>query len=354
MSRHKKRRKKKLKAPGLPPGSMIYTGDKIEGEPTITHCRYNADVLEISDEVFSPDVSLDSSYNNWIDIRGLHHIDLIKSLGANFDIHPLILEDIVNVNQRPKYEAYDSGYFITLKAMSFDNNGNLDVQQMSLYFNNRFLISFQENQDDYFSAIRTRMENVNGRIRNNGINYLVYCLIDLICDQYFVILGHLDESIIEIELKMMERFEKNAKVDLHHLRVYILDLKKKIFPVRDIVLKFTKMTEEQSEKETLAYYKDLFDHIIHIHESLEMARANIDSLSDVYNTQIGLMNNDIIQTLTIISTIFIPITFIAGIYGMNFAVMPELEWENGYWYALGLMLLIIIGMLFYFKKQRWI
>ncbi len=354
MAKRKNARQKKLKAPGLPPGSVIYTGQKTHNQSQVTYCRFNENDLFISDDKNDSKKDNRQDLFTWIDVRGLHDITLINEVGKQFDIHPLMLEDIVNVHQRPKYETIADRQYITLKALAINNEGGLEEQHMSFYFDDRVLISFQEDKDDYFSVIRKRLENPSGRMRRQGVEYLVYCMIDLICDNYYLAINRLDESIDALEYEMLAQFKKEAKIELHHFRVLSLEIKKKIFPVRDIVLKFIKLTEDKSGIEISAYYRDLYDHIIHINESIEMTRDNIDSLSDVYNTQIGLMNNEIIQTLTIISTIFIPVTFIAGVYGMNFVNMPELEWGNGYWYSLMLMAIVVVIMLVYFKRKRWI
>lgn len=341
------------KPPGTAPGSMIFTGNQKVNDPNITHTLYSGEILEF-ESLNSGDVpQLKTGLKSWIDVRGLHNTDFIASIGSKFGIHPLAMEDIVNVHQRPKYDQFENGSFLALKALTFSEEAGLVKQQVCLFYNDDFLISFQEDEDDLFLPIRERLKKQDSRIRKSTPEYLVYAIMDMLCDQYFIINDSIEEQIEIIEQKVIDFRDKDVKVDIYFLRNIVLEFRRIVLPLRDITNRFTKSDSEINNVNHLLFFRDLYDHVIHLLDAIENARESIYSLADLYNSQIGMLNNSIIQTLTIISTIFIPITFIAGVYGMNFVLMPELEWKYGYFFSLGLMLIVVLIMINYFKRKKW-
>jgi magnesium transporter len=341
------------KPPGTAPGSMIFTGKKKLEETTIIHTLYSEADLKFLTIQPGDTPQPEKEFKNWIDVRGLHNTEFLSRLGKQFGIHSLAMEDIVNVHQRPKLEYFENGNFIALKALTFSEEQGLGKQQVCLFYNEDYLISFQEEEDDLFAPIRERLKKKDSRIRKSSPEYLVYAIMDMFCDQYFIINDKVEEEIDQIEQRVIEFRDKELKVDIYFLRNIVVEFRRIVVPMRDIASRFVKMDTSSEEGVHVLYFRDLYDHIIHLLDAVESARESVHSLAELYNTQLGLMNNSIIQTLTIISTIFIPITFIAGVYGMNFVWMPELEWEYGYFISLGLMIIVVLAMLNYFRRKNW-
>jgi len=342
---------------GLPPGQLVHLGEKLTDKSIVEFINYDkkdfdAFSSENPNEVFE---KVDLQKVNWINIDGLHNIDLIKSVGEQFDIHPLVLEDILTSDQRPKIEDYDHYLFFTLKTLNTLSANDIVYEQMSFILGKNVLISFQEKEGDLFEGLRTRLRTDPGsKARHKNVDYLFYRLIDTIVDSYYLIIENLGERIEILEDEVYADPSNHTLRKIQALKKELIFLRKSIYPLREAVSKISKDEFEFISRETVRFFSDVYDHTIHIIETFETYRDLTTGLMDMYMTSISNKMNEVMKVLTIIATIFIPLTFIAGIYGMNFEYMPELGWKNGYFYALGTMGVVFIGMLFYFKKKKWL
>jgi len=347
--------KRVTKQPGLPPGTPVFTGNVKMLIPNITITKFSEDecitIPSYQDRL--PDTSGD--YVLWIDIKGLQDMNLLDTLGKKYDIHALILEDVVDVNQRPKFDDYDHGVFTALQSMSYDRR-TLDVnfEQITIYFNKRLIITFQEEDPDAFQAIRERLLVNGSRMRRNGTDYLAYALIDSIVDNYFVVLDDIDKDIEQTEEHVLSKADPGCKSNIHKLRLQLLTIRRSVFPLRDVAAKFAKSDSRFVSAANQVYLRDLYDHVVNIIDIVENYRDIVNGVNDLYLSEIGFKTNRIIQILTIISTIFMPLTFIVGVYGMNFDYMPELRWKYGYPLVMGFMAVITLLMLRYFKKKKYV
>ncbi|MFH1848005.1 MAG: magnesium/cobalt transporter CorA, partial [Candidatus Omnitrophota bacterium] len=318
---------------GLSPGSLVYVGEKKSEKPRISVLDYNQDSFRekaITDieECFpfkeSPTVT-------WINIDGLNNTDVIKGIGDHFGIHHLILEDIVNTSQRPRFEESDNYIFIVLKMLYFDDKENETMaEQVSLVLGPNYVISFQEKEGDVFDPIRERIRNNKGRVRKNGADYLAYALMDAIVDNYFAILERLGEKIegMEDELVADPAIEKLQMIQ--NLKRDMIFLRKSVWPLREVISGLQRTESDLFSGFTTAYMRDLYDHAIQVIDIIESLRDMVSGMLDIYLSSISNKMNEVMKVLTIIATIFIPLTFVAGIYGMNFKFMPELGWRWGY------------------------
>jgi len=347
--------KRKRAKPGSSPGTLIFTGKKRLEHPNVTLVQYNeAEYLEKHEKNHLPSLKA-GAFLNWYDIRGLHQVDLIEQIGKQYNIHALALEDILDTQQRPKFEEYENGIFITAQALTFDPvKIELLTEQIAIFSGKNVIISFQEDENELFIPIRDRINASKGTIRRRGSDYLTYALLDLIVDNYFLILDQVEESIETLEGNIMQRDDINYKNRIHQLKIVILKLKKIISPLREAVSQFSRCDEPYLDEKTTVFVRDLYDHIIQLIDMVDTYRDIITGLQELYLAEISLRMNNVMQVLTIISTIFIPLTFLVGVYGMNFKYMPELYWRWGYFALWGLMLVIVVFMIHYFRRKKWI
>lgn len=347
----------KRKKTGLPPGSVIFTGKRKVEKISIHYLEY--DDQTIDDQVLNNQTITDFhtptvDYIQWYDIRGLHDTELIAEIGRLFQVHTLILEDIVDVGQRPKLEELDQGLFITLKAISFDVTRKVVLtEQVAFYVGDGFLLSFQEDQNDLFGEIRGRLLKSNGKIRSRNVDYLLYALIDLIVDKYFIALDLIEEQIELLEYEIAESFSTDKRATIYQLKQEMITVRKTTGPLRELLNIIIKTDHFLVADTTERYFRDLRDHVIQIIDLVETYRENLNSLQDLFLSEMSHRTNSVMQVLTIVSTIFIPLTFLAGIYGMNFDHIPELQWPNGYFILLGVMLVIVVGMITFFRRKGW-
>lgn len=349
------RRQKKRKQAGLPPGSLIFTGQKKVENPDVTILKWNE--TEIT-EYKPSDIELakpEEGFTTWYDIRGLHETKLVEKIGAMFDVHPLILEDILDIHQRPKFEAYKNGFFIIARSLQFDEaSGEIHSEQISIYVGKGFILSFQEAADDVMKPVRDRLLTSSGKIRLRLADYLAYALIDNLVDQYLHISDRIEDSVEQLEVDILEGRHDNVKMRIHEQKREVVDLRRLISPLRDAVAQFSKSEHELIAKVTSVFLRDLFDHTIQVVELLESHRDALTNLHDLYLSEISFKLNQVMQVLTIIATIFIPLTFLAGIYGMNFDHMPELHWKYSYYVMWGVMVVIGLLLLYYFRRKKWL
>jgi magnesium transporter len=292
----------------------------------------------------------------WLNIDGLHKTEIIEKAGELFNIHPLTLEDIVNTEQRPKFEIFENYIFVVIKMLTFNDTDNtIDAEQVSMILSSGFVLSFQEKTGDVFDTIRRRIRQAKGRIRKMGADYLVYSLIDAVVDNYFLILEKLGELIESLEDELLENPTQSTFHKIHSLKREIILLRKSVWPLREVVNSFKKTEGGHISQPTQIYFSDVYDHTIQIIDTIESFRDMVAGMLDMYLSSISNRMNAIMKVLTIIATIFIPLGFFAGVYGMNFQYMPELhsKWSYplGFWTAV----IIITGvMLFFFKRKKWL
>jgi len=294
----------------------------------------------------------------WINVNGLENGKLLEELASSFGLHPLVSEDIVYTGQRPKMEDYDDYLYIVVKMISYNEKaGRLDSEQVSMVLGRNYVISIQEKEGDLFDKVRERIRKGKGRIRRMGVDFLAYSLLDMIVDNYFVILEKLGEKIEKMEDAVVRDPSPRMLQRIRHLRREMLTLRKSVWPLRELLLSLERESASKDalvSKETAVYLRDVYDHTIQVIDTTETYRDTVSGMVDIYLSSLSHRLNEVMKVLTIIGTIFIPLTFITGVYGMNFWYMPELESPLGYPAALALMLAIALGMLLYFRKKKWI
>jgi len=349
--------KKRSKKVGLPPGTLVHIGEKKTEKVRISLIDYdeaNFEEKEIKtvEECFP---FKDKTTITWINIDGVHDIKIIEKIGKHFDLHPLILEDIVNTGQRPKIEDFEDYIFIVLKMLYYnEKKDEIQTEQVSLILGSNFVISFQEREGDVFNPIRERIRSGKGRIRKMGADYLTYALIDTIVDSYFIILEKLEEKIESMEEELVTNPTPETLQAIHHLKREMIFLRKSVWPLREVVSLLERGESVLINESTDIYLRDVYDHTIQVIDTIETSRDILSGMLDIYLSSISNRMNQVMKVLTIIATIFIPLTFIAGIYGMNFKYMPELEWFWAYPLILGTMIVIGILMLVYFRRKKWL
>ncbi|MBN1456125.1 MAG: magnesium/cobalt transporter CorA [Methanomicrobia archaeon] len=350
---------KRSKKSGLPPGTLIHIGERKTEKVRITVIDYDEEHLEEREvaqveEVFPfrerPTVT-------WINIDGIHDVELMKTIGQHFGVHPLLLEDILNTEQRPKMDDHESYLFIILKMLYYTDTGEareIEAEQVSLILGPNFVISFQEREGDVFNSVRDRIRNKKGRIRKVGSDYLAYALIDAIVDNYFMILEMIGEIIEDTEEELVTNPTPETLRTIHGLKRSMIFLRKSVWPLREVLSGLERLESPLIQESTDIYLRDLYDHTIQVIDTVENFRDMIAGMLDIYLSSLSNKMNEIMKVLTIIATIFIPLTYIVGIYGMNFEYMPELGWRWGYPAVWLLMGAILISMVLYFRRRRWL
>lgn len=354
MSRYVKKRSKKA---GLPPGTLVYIGDRKPDGVKITILDYNeADFHEMDAGTVEACFPFKDTLSvTWINVDGIHQAEVIQKLGECYGLHPLVQEDILNTDQRPKLEDYGDYLYIVLRMLSPDEKSNeIRSEQVSLILGRNFVISFQEGKEgDVFGPIRERLRNGKGRIRKTGADFLAYSLIDAIVDNYFVIMEKLGESIDILEEQLVDRPSPETLHSIHTLKKEMIFLRRSVWPLREVIGAMDRGDSELIQAPTKAYLRDVYDHTIQVIETIETFRDMVTGMLDIYLSSLSNRLNEVMKVLTIIATIFMPLTFLAGVYGMNFKHMPELEWPWGYPAVLGVMCIVALSMLAYFRKKKW-
>ena len=342
---------------GSAPGTLVHIGERKTEKPRITVLDYD-DVqlhekqLESIEEAFP---LKDSPTTTWLNIDGIHDVELVEKIGAHFNIHPLILEDIVNTGQRPKTDDFEAYNYFVLKMLYLDEQSDeVRSEQVSLVLGNNFLISFQETEGDVLAHVRDRIRKGKRRIRKNGCDYLAYALIDAIVDHYFVILETIGATIESLEEDLLAEPTPETLQSIHELKRELIYMRKQVWPLREMINTVIRGELSLVREQTIVFFKDVYDHTIQIVDTIESYRDLLSSMLDLYLSTISNRMNEVMKVLTIIATIFIPITFVAGIYGMNFKYMPELEWKWGYPAVWSIVGGIVLGMIVFFRRKKWL
>jgi len=344
------------KKAGHPPGTLMHTGEKRSDITDITIFDYNeAGFKELTyDSLHGVMPEKSEAAVRWINVVGLHQIDILEKLGEHYGLHPLVMEDILNTAQRPKLEDYENYIYIVAKLLYIDDKTDEVVpEQLSIVLGRDFVISFGENPAEVFEPVRERIKSGAGRIMKMGADYLAYSLIDSIVDSYFVVLERLGDEIEFAEDLLTTCSSAETLKDIHHLKKDMLYFHKSIWPFREVAGILEHGESPLIRETTRVYLHDVYDHIIQAMDTTETYRDMLSGMLDIYLSSISNRMNEVMKVLTIISTLFMPLTFIAGVYGMNFKFMPLLEWKWGYYGVLLAMALVVVFMILYFRKRKW-
>jgi len=341
---------------GLPPGTLHVRGEPADLTVPVTILDYNAagfsesPVTDISECI----LFRDTDTVTWINVDGLGNPKLIEELGKCFGIHPLILEDIFNTSQRPKMEDLDQYIYLNLKVLTYlDSHQSIKIEHISMVLGSNFLLSFQEDIGDVFNPVRERIRK-DGRIRKAGPDYLAYSLIDCIVDNYFMVMEKLEEQVENLEEELVTNPTRESLQKINRLKKDMIFLRKSVWPLRELINNLERSESPVIKESTRIYLRDVYDHTVQVIDTLETFRDMVSGMIDIYLSGLSYKMNEIMKVLTLIATIFIPLTFVVGLYGMNFKHMPEIEWEYGYYSVLVVMVVMVVGMLAYYRKKKWI
>lgn len=354
-----KRYKIQNKNLGTSPGTLTYIGKEVNFDTKIIWTSYNFEkyeVNEVSDiEHFNVELTEEETY--WMNVDGIHEPQMIASIGDLFDLHPLMLEDILNTQQKPKFEYYnEEQLFVTFKMIEYNPyTREAEIEHLSLVLGEGYLISFQEERSkDIFEPILLRIKVSAGKTRKNGADYLLYSLIDLVVDNYYSVLDKFSENMEQLEEDIIKNPNPKSLNELYSLKRELTLIRKAIFPLREMLASLIREEAPLITSNTSLYLRDALDHVMQVIETIDSYRDLGASLMDLYLSQVSNKMNNVMKVLTVISVIFMPLTFVAGIYGMNFDNMPELHWKYGYYAIWLIMIFLVITMLFWFKRKNWL
>jgi len=341
----------------MPPGSLVYTGEKGHLPATITITRYNEQAIVESqlDAFTASQLTADPGEVTWINVTGITKDKDLEKLGECFKIHPLVLEDILELGQRPKVEDYEDYLYIVLNSIRpAAGEKQLVAEEISLVLGPHYLLSFYSGDGDLYASIRERLLQAKGRIRKLGADYLAYSLIDLVVDNYFVELETFGDQVESLEDKVVANPSPQTLHDVHQFKNDMIMLRKSLWPLREVIARLERRESPLVSEALGNYFRDVYDHTIIAIDTVEAYRDILSGMLDIYLSSMSNRLNSIMKVLTIIATIFMPLTFITSLYGMNFKNMPELQWEYGYFMVLGVVLVIAISMIEYFRRKGWI
>ena len=338
------------------PGTVKYVGRKREAPVKIQVMEYHDD--EFSEKEIKNISEIlplkNSPMVTWVNVTGVYDTSVIESIGEAFGIHSLVMEDIANTTQRPKLEEYDGYLFAIVKMTYLDkNSGDIIIEQISLIIGPNYVLSFQEKEEDVLTGLRQRIRTGKGRIRKMGSDYLLYAIIDSITDFYFTVLEQLGDRIELLEETLMKQADQSLLNDIYRLKQDLIFLRKSIWPMREVISALQHAENKLITKPVGIFLRDAYDHTIQVIETVETFRDMASGMQDLYLSTISNKMNEVMKVLTIFAAIFIPLTFLAGVYGMNFHNIPELSWTWGYPAWWGLVVCVGVGMLIYFKRQKW-
>jgi magnesium transporter len=351
----KLRSSKSRKKPGLSPGTLVYTREKVQEHFSLQLFQYTADDIVVSDETSVEALlkKIDKNKVNWININGLHDTGVIESIGNHFGIHPLVLEDILHTDHMPKLDDFDNYLFLTLKMLRINDSKEIGQEHISMILGDYFVITFQEKDGDVFEMVRESLRTGKGRLRKRLSDYLFYRLLDIIVDHYYIVTDKQEESLELIEETLLHEKTDGVSEQILAEKKKMIFLRRSIIPLREEMRKIKQKEFVLIQSETYNFLDDVFDHLTHLSHTLDSFRDLTTSLLELQMTVNANRMNNVMKTLTIFAAIFMPLTFIAGIYGMNFIRMPELEWYWGYPLVLVVMVLVALAMTLYMKRKKW-
>lgn len=349
-------RKRSHKA-GMAPGTLLHIGENLLSKIRLSYLEY--DEKNLFEE---EDVSIETCLNRietplmtWIQVYGVSDPTIISSLGTHFRLHSLILEDVLNTSQRAKLDTYKDQVFVVCRLLRYNElNHELKDEQVSIIFGPNYLISFLEKDEDVFKPIKERLQNENNRMRREGPDYLAYALLDIIVDQYFVVLEKVDVDLDNLEEELMHFPKADTIKKMQKAKREMIFLRKSIWPMRDVISRFQRLEPPIVSTSLQVYLRDVYDHLVQTIDIIEGFRDVVSGMMDVYLSNINIRTNEIMKVLTIVSTIFVPLTFISSLYGMNFEFMPELHYKYGYPVVLALLASVAGVMLYYFHRKKWL
>ncbi|MDW8318810.1 MAG: magnesium/cobalt transporter CorA [Anaerolineae bacterium] len=349
-------RKRSEKA-GAPPGTLAYLGDAPTTQP-ITVTLFQYDERELSERTLADPAEAfplpEEPTVSWLNLDGVHRVELIEQIGRALSLHPLLLEDLVNTQQRPKMEDYGAYLFIVARMLDYDpERRHIHSEQVALVLGREYLVSFEEDPGDVFNPVRARLRSGAPRLRKGGPDYLAYALLDAVVDGYFHILEQVGEVIADLEEELVSHPTQETLQGIYRLKREMIALRRAVWPLRDVINSLLHSESELIQSSTKVYLRDVYDHTIQIVDAVESIRDLLAGMLDIYLSGTSNRLNEIMKVLTIFSTLFIPLTFLAGVYGMNFEYFPELKWWFGYPMFWGISLTIALTMLAFFRRRGW-
>jgi magnesium transporter len=353
MARQVSQRSKKL---GLPPGTLVHVGEK--KTQTVSVTLFNFEEKTYTERCFTgPELPGDfpsPSGVSWLDVSGIHEVEVIRKIGEKLCVHPLVLEDIANTHQRPKVEIHgDYLYAVLRMAQKLPGEEGIEFEQMSFLLGRGWLVTFQERPGDIFEPVRERIRQGQGRVRREGADFLMHMLLDMIVDHYFLVIEGLSDEMETLEDELFRKPDSRTLADIHRIRSDSSMIRRAAWPLREMIQTLQRSESELVSQRLHPYLTDLYDHVLQVVDTVEVQRETLAGYADIYLSSLSIRMNEIMQVLTIIATIFIPLTFIVGVYGMNFHYMPELTWKYGYFMVWVVMLATSAGMVVWFRRKRW-
>ncbi len=346
---------KRSKKTGLSPGTLIHIGETRTDSVTVT--RFNYAGTHCDEQIVTDVDALQPPADEtvtWVNVGGVHKVEVLEGFGKHFGLHPLLLEDIANTDQRPKLDDYETYLFLVMKMLTTSDRGDILVEQVSFVLGRNYVLSFQENGTDVFGPVRDRLKGGKGRLRQNGSDYLIYALIDAVVDQYFAVLEMLGERIESLQERVMADPKPETLQNIHALKRQLLFVRRAVWPLREAINNLSRSECPFLHEPTKLFFRDVYDHVVQIVDTIETLREMVSASLDIYLSSVSYRLNAVMRVLTVITTIFMPLSFIAGIYGMNFEHMPELKWVWGYPMALGIMGVVAAIMLIGFRLKNWL
>ncbi|MCS6897288.1 MAG: magnesium/cobalt transporter CorA [Nitrospira sp.] len=346
---------KRSKKTGLPPGTLVHIGEKRAETIEITLFSYSASHCDERVVVDPHELQPPADETvMWVNVGGVHKVDLLEAFGKQFGLHPLLLEDIANTDQRPKLDDYERHLFLVMKMLTVGEGGETLVEQVSFVIGRNYVISFQEDGADVFRPVRDRLRAGKGRLRANGADYLLYALVDAVVDQYFAVLESLGEKIESLQERVVADPNPDTLKDIHALKRQLLFVRRAVWPLREVINSLSRSDCPYLQTATAVFFRDVYDHVVQIVDTIETLREIVSASLDIYLSSVSYRLNAVMRILTVITTVFMPLSFIAGIYGMNFEYMPELKWKWGYPVTIGIMVTVAAGMLIGFRRRKWL
>ncbi len=345
-----------VKKPGVPPGTLVHTGEKKVEHVRIRYLDYDGTQLQ---EAEAKDIRAcfafkDSPTVTWLNVDGLHDVDVVRAAGEHFGWHPLLLEDIVGTEQRAKVEEYEDYLFVVLPLLTWDERQRqVTHEQFSLVLGERYVFTFQERWSDLFDPVRERLRHAKGRIRTRGADYLAYALMDAVVDHCFQVLERIAEVIEDLEEEVLTDDGRETMIRLHAIKRELIAVRKAVWPMRDVLARVVRDEEDMFTPETELFLRDAHDHSVQVVESVEALRDVLSGAMDLHLSMMEARANEVMKVLTIIASIFIPLTFVVGIYGMNFHYMPELDMPWAYPAVLLILATLAVSMVVVFRKKGW-